>query len=289
MPEQPIEPPALSPDGQAPELDLADVLEEALEEDEAPPADAPAYRVLDDPLVYPVIALGVALTTFLPVFLGQRLCLPLLNALVIFPFLVGALRTGRLRRGLSLAAFWAVCQAVAALLASFFMSARADFAVLNALELRTQLYTLVATGQSQPGFVVGIPLDLPQLALQALAVVGGSLVTAGLAGLFLDATTINATGYAAASLLREAGRPLPVLLLAWPVWTIVRLAGYLALGAALAEPLARGDPEGIGLAGWWQRRRRLIAVGAGLVLLGILLQVVLTSAWADLLRRLLGW
>lgn len=289
MPEQPIEPPALSPDGQAPELDLADVLEEALEEDEAPPADTPTYRVLDDPLVYPVIALGVALTTFLPVFLGQRLCLPLLNALVIFPFLVGALRTGRLRRGLRLAAFWAVCQTVAALLASFFLSSRADFAVLNALEMRTQLYTLVATGQSQPGFVVGIPLDLPRLALQALAVVGGSLVTAGLAGLFLDAVTINATSHAAASLLREAGRPLPALLLAWPVWTAVRLAGYLVLGAALAEPLAAGDPEGIGLAGWWQRRRRLIAVGVGLVLLGILLQVVLTPTWADLLRRLLGW
>ncbi|MCS6844862.1 MAG: hypothetical protein NZ528_11175 [Caldilineales bacterium] len=285
MPDQPLEPPAINPDGQSPDLDLADVLEE----DEAPPADAATYRVLDDPLVYPVIALGVALTTALPVFLGQRLCLPLLNALVIFPFLVGALRTGRLRRGLRLAAFWAICQAAAALLASLFLSARADFAILNALELRTQLYTLVATGQLQPGFVVGVPLDLPRLLLQALAVAGGSLATAGLAGLVLDAATINATSYAAASLLREAGRPLPALLLAWPLWTVLRLAGYLALGAALAEPLAAGDPEGIGLAGWWQRRRRLIAVGAGLVLLGILLQLLLTSAWADLLRRLLGW
>lgn len=252
-------------------------------------AEGSAYHVLDDPVVYAVILIGVLLTTALPVFLGQRFCLPLLSALVIFPLFVWAVRLGRPRRAIALAGFWAICQAAAMLIASLLLAQQAGLAIFNGLEMRSEVMSWIASGQAAQGSVAGVPLSLPKLLTQALVVAGGSLLTAGLAGLIVDALALNATSYIAVSLAQMASQPVLTLLLAWPIWTMVRLAGYFVAGAALAEPLAFGDLSLQGWAAWWRRRRRLLAIGAGLVLLGILLQLVLGPAWTSLLRQTLGW
>lgn len=256
-----------------------------------------AYHVLDDPLGYVVIALGVILTTALPVFLGQRFCLPLLNTLVIFPFFVWAMRAGRPRRAITLGTFWAICQTIAMLVASLALPQQASNAVLNGLEMRSQALAWTTGGAHSPeGFVAGLPFSLSKQLIQLAVVAAGSLLTAGLVGLLVDALTLNATSYIAASVLHQANNPLLALVTAWPLWIFVRLAGYLLLGAVLAEPLAVGastprpDDEQVEPAWtwtqWWRRRRRLLGIGVGLALLGIALQSLLGPLWASLMRQL---
>lgn len=264
--------------------------------------DTPAqngYHVLDDPIVYVVIALGALLTTALPVFLGQRFCLPLLNTLVIFPLFVWAVRVGRPRRAVTLAAFWAICQAGAMLVASLLLTQQAGTAVLNGLEMRSQAiaWTAAQTVGGPAGFIAGLPWS-PAKQLAQLAVVGvGSLLTAGFVGLLIAALTINATAYIVASALREASAPLVALTAGWPLWTVARLAGYLLIGAVLAEPLAIGattprtedlpEPAWTWRA-WWRSRRRWLGVGIALALLAVVLQILLGPPWASLMRQITG-
>lgn len=278
----------------------ADSPEEIVAPEEAIDApDQSGYHVLDDPIIYVVIALGALLTTALPVFLGQRFCLPLLNTFVIFPLFVWAVRVGRPRRAVTLAAFWAVCQAGAMLIAGLLLSQQAGNAVLNGLEMRSQAiaWTAARTFSGPSGFIAGLPWS-PATQLAQLAVVAvGSLLTAGFAGLLIDALTINATAYIVASVLREASTPLVALVAGWPLWTVVRLGGYLLIGAALAEPLAIGattpraedsiEPVWTWRA-WWRRRRRWLGVGFALALLAIVLQILLGPPWAELMRQITG-
>jgi hypothetical protein len=255
------------------------------------------YHVLDDPVIYVVIAFGVILTTALPVFLGQRFCLPLLNTLVIFPLFVWAVRVGRPRRAVALGAFWAVCQALAMLAASLALPQQAGNAVLNGMEMRSQAIAwTVADAFGRPaGFIVGLPFSVSNQLIQLVVVAAGSLLTAGLIGLLIDALTLNATSYIAASVVQLAGNPLLALAAAWPLWTVLRLAGYLLIGAVLAEPLAVGavsarpdeDAEPAWTwARWWRRSRRLLGVGLGLAALSIVLQALLGPSWATLIRQI---
>jgi hypothetical protein len=107
--------------------------------------------------------------------------------------------------------------------------------------------------------------------------------------------TLNATSYIAASVVQLAGNPLLALAAAWPLWTVLRLAGYLLIGAVLAEPLAVGavsarpdeDAEPAWTwARWWRRSRRLLGVGLGLAALSIVLQALLGPSWATLIRQI---
>jgi hypothetical protein len=244
-----------------------------------------SYHVLVDTIVYPVIALGVALTTALPVFLQQRFCLPVLNGLVIFPLFAWALRAGRPRRALGLGLFWALCQSLAIVAASLLMADRAGTAILGALEFRTQWLAWIASGSP----VTSTPaLSLPGQVRELAVFAAGSLLTGGLGGLILLAMALNAFNFTVASLLQQALRPVLLLLAAWPIWSVVRLIGYLTVGAVLAEPVAVLDLRPQWWAAWWPRRRRLLATGLGLIVLGIVLQIVLSPLWPSLLRSATG-
>lgn len=257
------------------------------------------YHVLDDWVVYPAILLGVVVTTLFPVFLGQRFCLPLLNVLVIFPLFVWAVRLGRQRRAVILALYWGVCVAVVMTVAGLLMPERAALAVLNSLETRTAVLAWIAQGRTTGGSAWSLPSGLGPLLVQFIAVAGLSLLTAGFVGLLIVAVTIHLTTTVAVSLGPQAVNPLLLALTAWPVWTAVRILGYTVTAAVLAEPLINsrlmtgGDDEAEetsrpGLGDWWRRSQRPLALGVGLVLLAALLQLLLSPAYAVLLRRATG-
>lgn len=257
------------------------------------------YHVLDDWVVYPVLVLGTMLAAIPSMLLGQQFCLPVLPVMVIAPLFLWAVRLGRPRRAIGLAGVWAVALALTVLVASLLLPAQAGQAIWRGLEIRSELLAWIGTGVPPAGEVLGLPLSLPTMVLQALAVLGGSLLSAGVAGLVVDALTINATSYVAASIMAQASNPLLAILVAWPIWTIVRVLGYIVCGAVLAEPFfssqllfgtarepspARPDS----LTEWWQRRRRLLLSGLGLIVLAIVLQLMLGAPWTALVRRLTG-
>lgn len=116
------------------------------------------------------------------------------------------------------------------------------------------------------------PESVPARTARAHAVelaiyLAAALATANLVSMMMGAMLLNFMNAWVARLLGAARRRLTVRLLAWNVWSVVRVAGYVLLGAASAQPLARlagrsGPPEEVtrlAVAG-------AIAVGADLLL-----------------------
>ena len=241
--------------------------------------------ILDDWIIFPVIALGVLITTTFPVFLQQELCLPVLNTLVIFPLFVWALRTGRSRRALTMTLFWAFCLATAMLLLGLLLSEQASSAVQGVVEYRSQFIRWMADATP----VTAAPsLDGMNQLKELLIFAVATAVTAGLGGLFLLAMAINIVSVSAAGLINEAVRPLQTVLFSWPVWNIVRLVGLVLLAVALAEPLATGQLRRDTLVDWFHSRRRLLLYGVLTLLAAALLQVLLSTLYRSALESGLG-
>jgi hypothetical protein len=247
--------------------------------------DVPAENVLDDWIVYPSMALGVVVTTFFPILLGQRICLPLLSAAVLIPMFLWALRQGRPRKAIALALFWVVMQSVSVIVASLLFQDTAWQAVQGGLEYRSAWLAW-----SEGGPLVSLAPSLAygrqviELALYALAMA----LTGGVGGLLLLTVALDRFNFTVASLLSSAQSPVLATVAAWPLWMIVRLVGYLIVGAVLAEPVANLDLRPAYLAAWLQARKRLLLTGLAIILLGMILQVLLAPLYQTMLQNALG-
>ena len=253
--------------------------------DEIEDETAISASVLDDWIIFPVIALGVFIATLFPVFLSQQLCLPVLNTLVIFPLFVWAVRSGRTRRAVTMTLFWALCLAVAMLALGVILSGPAEATVQGVVEYRSQFIRWMADATP----VTAAPAQdllgqLRDLVIFAVA----TAVTAGLGGLFLLTMAINIISVNAAGLVNEATRPLQTLLFSWPVWNIARLVGYVLIAVALAEPLATGQLRPDALRAWFRSRRRLLLNGLIALVVAALLQLLLSPVYRAVLEAGLG-
>ncbi len=253
--------------------------------DEIEDETANSASVLDDWIIFPVIALGVFIATLFPVFLSQQLCLPVLNTLVIFPLFVWAVRSGRTRRAVTMTLFWALCLAVAMLALGIILSGQAEAAVQGVVEYRSQFIRWMA--DATPVTAAPAQAWLGQLRDLAIFAVA-TAVTAGLGGLFLLTMAINIVSVNAAGLVNEATRPLQTLLFSWPVWNIARLVGYVLIAVALAEPLATGQLRPDALRAWFRSRRRLLGYGVIALAAAALLQVLLSPVYRSVLEAGLG-
>ena len=253
------------------------------QEDDQP--DEPAENVLDDWIVYPSMALGVVVTTFFPILLGQQICLPLLSAAVLIPMFLWALRQGRPRRAITLALFWVVVQSSSVIVASLLFEDTAGRAVQGGLEYRSAWLAW-----SEGGPLVSLAPSLAygrqviELALYALVMA----LTGGVGGLLLLTLALDRFNFTVASLLSSAQSPVLATVAAWPLWMIVRLVGYLIVGAVLAEPVANFDLRPAYLAAWLRARKRLLLAGLAIILLGVILQVLLAPLYQTILQNALG-
>lgn len=237
--------------------------------------------LIDDWIVYPAMGLGIVVTTFLPVGLGQRVALPLLSALVLAPMFFWAVRQGRPDRAVRFALFWALVQSLCVLLASWLFDTSSGRAIAGGLAyreawLRWAEHGSVVTAAPATSYLVQ--------ARETLVFLVGSALTGGAGGVGMLALALDRVNFTAASLLHTAPHPLLGLLAAWPLWLIVRLVGLVMLAAVLAEPLANADL----LPGYWpywaRHRRRLLVIGAALLGLAAALQAMLTPLY----QRLMG-
>jgi hypothetical protein len=78
---------------------------------------------------------------------------------------------------------------------------------------------------------------------EAIWYTAAAIATANFASLAMGAVLLNEMNAYVATLLRAAKRTGIVLLLAWNVWSIVRVVAYVLIGAAAAAPVLR-------LSGW---------------------------------------
>lgn len=275
------------PTQRQPEPDAGEMLtaDEGWSDQEDAQSGAPDENVLDDWIVYPSMAMGVVVTTFFPILLGQQVCLPLLSAAVLIPMFLWALRQGRPGRAVTLALFWVVVQSLSVLLASLLFADTAPRAVQGGLEYRTAWLAWIEGG---PLVQMAPALDYARQAIDLALYAGAMALTGGVGGLLLLTVALNRFNFTVATLLATAQNPVLLAVAAWPLWMMVRLAGYLIVGAVLAEPVANLDLRPAYLADWLQRRKRLLLAGLGIILLGVILQALLAPLYQTLLHRALG-
>lgn len=210
----------------------------------------------------------------------MRLVVPLVLALAAWLPFLAALRRGRRRAAVGWVAAWSAAlgalmpavERIAPGVCGAWFAGAARYAESMAEWARTGVGC-----ESTPGCF------LPQHLLHAVAFCIASAATAGLAGLVLAAVLFGWMGAYAAALGTASGAPVAAAALAWHPWAVVRVAAYLALGVALAEPLARR-----GLVPLPGRGRWLLAGSVGL-LLDVALKALLARWWQQaVLAPLLG-
>ena len=147
--------------------------------------------------------------------------------------------------------------------------AAAEAQVLRAAAYRAEMLAWLRSG-------IGPEAAPRRTALAHLRELAAYLVaaaaTANAGSLVLGAVLLNYMNAYVARLLVAARRPWTVRLLAWNVWSLVRVLGYVLLGVAAAAPLLRltgrpGDPAQV---------RALALTGALAVMLDLVLKLLLS-------------
>ena len=210
---------------------------------------------------------------------GSKVGMPVAMILAMYPVYLFDLSQGRRDLAVSHTLFWVFFSSV---LMIYFVrqdAARMSRLVFNGAAYRDEMFQWILTGQGAEG---SIRLFLPQHLKHFALLCVSSLLTGGLWGLALGAVLVNYMNFYVGSLLFHARRPLLVLLLGWPIWSLFRVAGFVFCGVALSEPLLsqlfRFRPD-------FRRSFPYFLWGLVFILIDILLKATLASFWRDLLRR----
>ena len=170
-------------------------------------------------------------------------------------------------------ASWALGTTIASVAAFLRHPEDTDRRVLRAASYRASMLTWLETGVGPERHPVA---TARQHLREAIWYTAASIATANLASIAMGAVLLNYMNAYVATLLRAATRMPRVLLLSWNLWSIVRVAAYVLIGAASAFPIAR-------LAGWRADAatvKAMAAAGAAGVVLDLGLKLVLSRPCA---------
>lgn len=237
-----------------------------------------SYSLARDPIFYITVGFFALLATGLPLAIGQPNFLPILQTLTLFVFMLIPLRQGLIRQTLWVFTLWLVLQFVVVVTLTWFLEARAERAFYAGFQYRMDYIAWFygADAALRPDSFNAMPLSR---LVELLGVLVGSLVSGGLIGVWFLVKSVNLAGYSMGVLLISL-KSSAALVLALPLWTLLRIAGYAGLITLLSQPVLNGNWQPLS---YWRSQRRLIIIAGGLLLLGLLLELFLPDLW-----RLLG-
>lgn len=230
------------------------------------------YQLVNDPLFYIILGFFALLTTGLPAAMGQPRFLPAVQTLALFSFLFYAIRRGHLPQALRMVALWLVLQIMILLLLTLLAPTQVERAISNGFQQRADTMLWFYGGEGLPdAWFVRPGSRLGEL----LGILLGSLFTGGLVGVWVLVRAVNSAAFLMGSLLQSQPGVRTFLAMLQP-WTLCRLAAYGGLVGLLAEPLLTSN--------WRPQfyltvRRRPLLISAGLLILGLLTEVLLPSLW----------
>jgi hypothetical protein len=215
--------------------------------------------------------------------LGLPALVPILNTLASFPFMVLALRRGRVRLAIARMLLWALTMGVCATLASYARPAQTDALFLRGESYRIEMFAWVMTGrgaESMPSVFI------PQQIEHAAAFSALAVATGGVLAMPMGAVLMNYMGHYVGSLAASSAHPLLTMALGWHPWAVIRVISFVVLGVVLAAPgLAR-------VGGWrneWRDSRTLLLAAIGGLLADVILKTLFAPLWRQLLLHAVGW
>jgi hypothetical protein len=236
----------------------------------APPA--PVYELINDPLFYSTVVFFVLLTTAVPGLMGQPNFMPVTQALGLTVFTAIALRRAGIAAALRVTAVWLVVQAGVFFLITWLLPVQVEKAIHDGFAYREGLIEWAYAGGTVPGSLLAAPLARFG---EIVGVVLGSLATVGLVGGWFLVKGMNLLAYSVASLWRETGSLLGILLGLAP-WRLAQLAGYSGLFVLFIQPLLLNNWRP---AHYLTTQRQLIAVSLALVAGGLVAELFLPGLW----------
>lgn len=175
--------------------------------------------------------------------------------------------------------FWALGTSLASIYVFLGHPEDTDERVVRAASYRASMLGWLQTGAGPKSR----PLQTAQQHLrEAIWYTAAAVATANLGSIAMGAILLNYMNAYVATLLRAARRTTPVLFLAWNVWSLVRVASYVLIGAAAAAPMLRV----VGWRGDTRATLALAATGAAGVVLDLVLKLTLSRPCG---RLLAGW
>ncbi|MEX1020348.1 MAG: hypothetical protein WDZ49_11865 [Litorilinea sp.] len=235
--------------------------------------------LVNDPIYRITVAVFALLTTGMPATLGQFRFMPIVQAIALTLFLGLALRRGNLRAGYTVLGIWLGVQLVVMTLLTVLLPPHiSERAITEGFLHRQALLEWVYAGTAYPSGILVAPLAY---LIELVGILLGGLLSAGLIGGWFFMRLVNFTAYSIGTMtvMAQGGLGMLAPLL---IWNLLRLLGYAMLFPLVALPLQTGEWT---LAAYWPRYRRRILLGGGLILGGILLEVLLTPVWPQLLPQ----
>jgi len=172
--------------------------------------------------------------------IGRRVALPLVQAALGWVAFVLAWTTVGVAWAAASVEAWAIGTTVASVYVFLGHPREADERVMHAARYRAQMLAWLETGrgpETRPLETAGRHLR------EVIWYTAAAVATANYGSIAMGAVLLNEMNVYVATLLRAAKRMGRVLLFAWNVWSVVRVAAYVLIGASAAAPLFR-------LAGW---------------------------------------
>ena len=226
--------------------------------------------MVKDPIFYITFGFFAFLTTALPAALGQPNFLPIAQTVAITLFLAVPLRRGRIGTGILVLSSWILLQLLVMIVGSALLPLVFERAIHDGFAYHRALLEWSATGRNLPGSLLQSP---GARLLEFFGVLLGSLLSAGLVGLWFLMRAVNQFGYGVGRLALEGPS---VLILGLMPWRLATLAGYAGLIVLLAQPLLTNiwNP-----ARYFARQRRLAAASLILIACGLVLEFALPGLW----------
>lgn len=232
------------------------------------------------------LAVGTVLSTIAGFGWGNPWLMPILGAAVSYPILLFYVQRDRHRSAIGWMLFWALCQSVAVAVATTFAPEKAAQVVLSGTSSTAEMLHWIRTGTGAEG---SLRLFLPTHLRSYLVFCILSLITCGSGALILGTYQLNYMNFYVAQLIQLSVNPWLSGAIAWPIWSMLRVIGYLYTGVALTV-------GGLNLISLLKKQvpthqfpQRFLLLGFGFVVGDIVVKAALAPIWQKLLLKgLLG-
>lgn len=228
-----------------------------------------------------IVILGVV-AGCLPLVL-PRYITPAVQAIPAWLILLDALRRGRPWRAVGLMLLWSLAVSITVIEVSRWWPEAAARGILQGKEYQAEMLHWIRTGEGAEG---DPSLFVPQHLRHYGLTLAASFATAGLAGLGFGAVLLNYMNFYVGTLVDLSAGPLTASLLGWPIWSVLRVIGFVT-GAIAAAHLLYGRV--LRRAPWNARTAwRMLAVSALFVAGDMVVKALLAPHWRLWLRSALG-
>lgn len=234
--------------------------------------------ILSNPFIITFwIVAGAFISSLIGALIGSAWLLPLLNTVAVYPLFFILVKSKKRTACFGWFMIWALILSVFTIIWIRIWPEKMEAAVINGTAYREEMFEWIKTGIGPEGTPsLFIPQHLLHFSLFCLA----SFVSLGFLGLLMGSILTNYMNFYVAGLIMHSKNALIPLAIGWPVWSIIRVAGFIIAAIALSELalslIKRKRPDFVIF-------RKVILVSLALIVLDMILKAVLAPFWQSVL------